>query len=226
MPIGFRIRARPEARDDEGLRSTLAGYDTSDVADALNQSGTMVGLAAVWAPVPRICGTAVTVSTPIGGVFVLRMGMDLCRPGDVLVVTARGASTFAMFGGHISVAMKNRGVAGVIVDGCVRDADEIRDAGLPVFARGMATAAASADGPGEVNVPVACGGVVVSPGDLVLADGNGIVVVPPDAGAAFVGRLEQSTERYASWAPDIEAGRVPGLDDSRRRLLELGCEFE
>jgi regulator of RNase E activity RraA len=210
----------------EGLRAKLLDYDTSDVSDALNQSGTLVGLESVWSPVPRICGPAVTVSTPIGGVFVLRMGMELCRPGDVLVVSARGATTFAMFGGHVSLAMKNRGVAAVIVDGCVRDADEIRDAGLPVFARGVATAAASADGPGEVNVPVACGGVVVTPGDLVLADGNGIVVVPPDADEPFQAQLDRSTARYDLWQPDIDAGRVPGLDDARRRLLELGCEFE
>jgi len=149
----------------------------------------------------------------------------MCRAGDVLVVSARAAEMFAMFGGHVSVALKNRGVAAVIVDGCVRDPDEIREGGLPVFARGVATAAASADGPGEVNVPVACGGVVVSSGDLVLADGHGVVVVPRDATNDLLDRLDQATARAESWQSEIDEGRIFGLDAARTRLEELGCEF-
>jgi len=225
LPIGFRIQPLPAKSVDGVFIEKLLEHDTTDVSDSLYQSGTMVGLAPVWGPVPRVCGRAVTVSTPIGGVFVLRMGMEMCGPGDVLVVSARGANTFAMFGGHVSVALKNRGVLAVVVDGAVRDPEEIRDGGLPVFSRGIATAAASADGPGEVNVAVACGGVVVSPGDLVLADGHGIVVVPPDAGEELLGRLEQAKERAASWEPDVQAGQIFGLDAAKRRLLELGCEF-
>jgi regulator of RNase E activity RraA len=76
-----------------------------------------------------------------------------------------------------------------------------------------------------VNVPIACGGVVVTPGDLVLADAHGIVVVPADAGDDLLELLDQAKTRTASWEPDIEAGRIFGLDAARRRLLELGCEL-
>lgn len=225
MPIGFRVLQRAEPALNGAFIERLLEHDTTDVSDCLFQSGTMVGINPVWAPVPRVCGRAITVSTPIGGVFVLRMGMEMCRAGDVLVVSCRAAETFAMFGGHVSVALKNRGVAAVIVDGCVRDPEEIRAGGLPVFARGIATAAAAADGPGEVNVPVACGGVVVSPGDLVLADGHGVVVVPRDATDDLLVRLGQASARAASWEPDVEDGRVFGLDVARTRLEELGCDL-
>jgi 4-hydroxy-4-methyl-2-oxoglutarate aldolase len=225
VPVGFRVLERVEPSVSDAFVERLREHDTTDVSDCLFQSGTMVGIRHIWGPVPRICGRAVTVSTPIGGVFMLRVGMEMCRDGDVLVVSARGAKTFAMFGGHVSVALKNRGVAAVIVDGCVRDPDEIREGGLPVFARGVATAAASADGPGEVNVPVACGGVVVSPGDVILADGHGIVAVPRDATSGLLERLGQATARADSWEPDIQAGRIFGLDAARARLAELGCDF-
>jgi len=232
VSIGFRVQPRPDTTATQALARQLAGYDTADISDALYHSGTMVGLTALTGPAPRACGPAVTVSAPLGGVFMLRLGMDLCQPGDVLVVAARGQRGFAMFGGHISVAMRERGLAALVVDGCVRDLDEIRDCGLPVFARGTATMAAPAETPGEVNVPVACAGVVVSPGDLIVADGNGVVRVPREgadgtagAGADFRGRLDRVAERYRSWQPQVEAGQIPGLDDARTALGRLGCEL-
>lgn len=225
MSIGFRVNPRPDTTRAQEMGKQFTSFDTADISDALYHSGTMLGLTALISPVSRVCGPAVTMSAPLGGVFMLRLAMDMCRRGDVLVVAARGHTGFAMFGGHVSVAMRQRGLAALVVDGCVRDLDEIRDSGLPIFARGTATIAAPRETPGEVNVPVACGGVVVSPGDLIVADSNGVVRIPQDAGGDFRNRLERLVERYDSWESQIRSGQVPGLRDAQDSLSQLGCEF-
>jgi 4-hydroxy-4-methyl-2-oxoglutarate aldolase len=222
---GYGVRPRAATTAPAELIDRLRRCDPCDVSDAMHASGTMIGIAPVYQPIERVCGPAVTVSSPLGGVHVLRAAMDLCQPGDVLVVAARGVMSYAMFGGHISDAMRHRGLAAVVVDGCVRDPDEMRAAGLPVFARGLATMAATAEPPGEVNVPVACAGAVVNPGDLVLADPNGVVVVPPEAVEEVAAVAEQIAERHAGWADDIQAGRVPGLPTSLAYLEQAGCLF-
>jgi 4-hydroxy-4-methyl-2-oxoglutarate aldolase len=203
----------------------FGAFDTADISDALYHSGTMLGLSALTSLQSRICGPALTLSAPLGGVYMLRLAMDMCVPGDVLVIAARGQTGFAMFGGHVSVAMRQRGLAALVVDGCVRDLDEIRDCGLPIFARGTATIAAPAETPAEVNVPVACGGVVVNPGDLIVADSNGVVRVPQDADDGFRDRLDRLVGRYENWEPQVRAGEVPGLSDAQEALTRLGCEF-
>jgi regulator of RNase E activity RraA len=221
---GYGVRPRV-ASPPPGAVEQLGACDPTDVSDAMHAARTMIGIAPVFLPVRRVCGPAVTVSSPLGGVHVLRAAMDICQAGDVLVVAARGITSYAMFGGHIADAMRHRGVAAVVVDGCVRDPGEMREAGMPVFARGLATMAASAEPPGEVNVPVACAGAVVNPGDLILADENGVVAVPVDAVdevAAAAGRIAAG---HDGWADDILAGRVPGLSTSLAYMQRAGCEL-
>ena len=219
---GYGVRPRVES-PPAGAVERLLGCDPTDVSDAMHAARTMIGISPVFLPVRRVCGPAVTVSSPLGGVHVLRAAMDLCQPGDVLVVAARGVTSYAMFGGHVSDAMRHRGVAAVVVDGCVRDPGEMREAGMPVFAHGLATMAASAEPPGEVNVPVACAGVVVNPGDLVLADENGVVAVPVADVDEIAAEAERIAAAHAGWADDIVAGRVPGLATSLAFIERAGC---
>jgi regulator of RNase E activity RraA len=223
MGLGFRIVSSIQ-RAPADLVARFAEADSADLSDVLRHSTTMVGITPLWRPAPRAVGPAVTVSVPLGGVSVLRAGMDACRPGDVLVVAARGAREFAMFGGFIAQAMANRGLAGLVVDGAVRDVEEIERAGLATFARGQATPAGPSETPGEINVPVACAGAVVSPGDIVVADGNGVVVVSPDIADAVLAGLDGLHQRHLSWHDDVAAGRVPALGTLYQRLAELGCD--
>jgi regulator of RNase E activity RraA len=224
MSIGFRV-IRNTVKPPPELILELAECDTSDLSDVMRHSRTMSGLDLRQSLGRRVAGRAVTVSLPLGGVNMLKVAMDQCEEGDVLVVAARGAMSFAMWGGHISYGMRKRGLAGLVVDGAVRDVGEIGDAGLPVFARGSATNACIGDAPGEVNVTVACAGAVVEPGDIIVADENGVVAVPVRDAAEILKKVEALHERHDSWAPDLERGAVPGIEPILASVAEQGCEF-
>src|SRR5512142_794603 len=119
----------------------------------------------MYLPMKRIGAPAVTISVPTGAFNIIKARMQQTRAGDVLVVNGRASLNGALFGSNVCRGLLHRGVAGLIVDGAVRDVSEIQTDGLPVFARGASAGMGPIDGPGEVNVPIACGGVVVNPGD-------------------------------------------------------------
>lgn len=187
MEIGARRLPRVAGPDAEVIRA-LAAIDTTDLSDAMHAALHMEpGIRAIHPGMRAFAGPAVTVSVPTGAQDVRRVAMDLAQPGDVLVIDARGITTFAVLGGNLAKGLADKGLAGVVIDGAVRDWREIEGHGLPVLARGFTLAASPKTGQGEVNVPVACGGVVVHPGDVIVADSNGVVVVPRE-GAEAVAR--------------------------------------
>jgi 4-hydroxy-4-methyl-2-oxoglutarate aldolase len=133
------------------------------------------------APGTLVVGPAITVRLPDGDLEALVPAVDQLQPGDVLVVDHGGRESLACWGELTSLAARARGCAGVIVDGAVANVADLREHGLPTFTRGVAALGGrrlGKDG-GGVNVPIQCGGVAVHPGDLVVADDDGVVVVPP-----------------------------------------------
>jgi 4-hydroxy-4-methyl-2-oxoglutarate aldolase len=178
--LGLRIYTkieRPPAAD----MATLAGTGVGDISDVMRGSGVVDGgIVPVYSPMGRrIFGPAITVDVSPGDGLLLRAAIDVAQPGDVIVVNAHGVTTRAVLGGVIGMHMVHRGVVGLIVDGAVRDVEEFRALGLPVMARAVTPrSGTSSSGWGEVNVPIACGGAVVSPGDLVVGDEEGIAFVP------------------------------------------------
>lgn len=224
MELGRRVMPAPE-HPEKGVICRLARYDTADLSDAMRHSRTAIGLRPFGRLGVRASGPAITASLPVGGVDTLKLAMELCEEGDVLVIAARGAAHYAAWGGHINSAMERRGLAGIVVDGCVRDAAEIRSGALPVLARGEATAACSRDSAGEVNVPVACAGMVVFPGDILVLDDNGAVAVPAEDVEKVLVSVAAIASLHDSWAPDIEAGRVPGIEDVVNRSRSQGLDI-
>jgi 4-hydroxy-4-methyl-2-oxoglutarate aldolase len=130
-----------------------------------------------WTPMPRVAGPAYTVRTVKYDNLMLHTAIYHAEPGDVLVVQA-GDDRMAVADGHVCAVAQRRGVAGLVVDGVIRDLAESRGRGFPVFARGVSPIPGRQDGPGEIGGPITCGGVRVNPGDVVVADEDGIVVVP------------------------------------------------
>jgi regulator of RNase E activity RraA len=172
---------------------------------------------------PRALGTAITVSVPAGGINMIKLGMQQAGPGDVLVVSAQGSTEFALWGGNLTRGLKARGICGFVIDGAIRDVSEMRTAQFPVFARGIATAVGVVDVPwGEVNTPIACGGAVVRPGDIVLADEDGIVVVPPEEAAAIAEATRDLIRQHESLQPTLLRGEVTYIDDITERLVGAG----
>jgi regulator of RNase E activity RraA len=172
----FRRIERPAAAD----MARLAEGGIADISDVMRGSGTMDGgIRQLHVGMARIAGPAITVDLTPGDGMLLRAAIDAAQPGDVIVANAHGDTARAILGGAIAMHMVHRGVRGLVVDGAVRDIGEFRELGLPVMGRGLTPrSGTTASGWGEVNVPIACGGVVVHPGDAVIGDEEGIVVVP------------------------------------------------
>ena len=138
-------------------------------------------------------GTALPVLTREGDNLAVHRALDEAREGDVLVVNAQAFRDRAVFGDVLGQAFLERGVRGVVVDGAVRDVEGLQRMGMPTFARAVTPAGPFKDGPGTVGEAVACGGVVCRPGDVVLGDGDGVVVVPAGrAGAVLAATLRQA----------------------------------
>jgi regulator of RNase E activity RraA len=178
--------------------------------------------------VRRVVGTAVTVSVPSGALNPIKYAAQLVQPGDVLVVAAQGDTTYALWGGNVSRGLQARGAAALVLDGAARDIAEIRALDFPVFARGTATAFREhAVARGEINVPVACGGVVVNPGDIVLCDEDGIVVIPPRALDVVLTRVTELAAKLRSIQPILLRGEVTMIDQITKELVDWGLsEFD
>jgi 4-hydroxy-4-methyl-2-oxoglutarate aldolase len=214
----FREIPRPDSREIEELR----GFASCDLSDVMFKSHTMAGISAVG-DVERVAGPAVTVAAHSGALNVIKYAAALTRFGDVLVVDAHGDTAFALWGGNVSKAVLNRGVAALVIDGSVRDVSEIRALGFPVFARGIATAFRGHHVAwGEVNVPVACGGVVVNPGDIVVGDSDGVVVVPRRSAGSVIARAQALKRHLDEAQPQLAQGRITGIDEIVEELRRAG----
>jgi RraA family protein len=126
----------------------------------------------------KVAGRAFTVKMPVGDNLVFLRAIREARPGDVLVVDAKGDTYRAIAGDFIVGMAKTLGIKGIVVDGVIRDLEGIKALDFPVFCKGTTVAASGKAGKGELNVPISCGGVTISPGDLIIGDGDGVVVVP------------------------------------------------
>jgi 4-hydroxy-4-methyl-2-oxoglutarate aldolase len=220
--IGFRVVTGIE-RPPASLSERLGHHRSCDLSDSMSRAGTMVGIKPVYTPIASIAGPAVTVSIPAGGINMIKLGIEQAQAGDVLVVSAQGETTYAMMGGNISLGMQARGLAGFIIDGAVRDVSELRELGFPTFARGVATAAGDLGGPrGEVNVPIACGSVVVNPGDIVVADEDGIVVVPPEAAEDVMAAAEALHSTHAKAREVLRTGAVTSIEQVTAAFKQQG----
>lgn len=205
---GFRIRSEIE-RPEPSLIEEFASFETPAVSDLMNRLSTMHwGIHRLTAPGQRLIGPACTVKVFPGDNLMVHKSLDLARPGDVVVVDAAGATTHAVLGDLVATKARHRGIAGFVVDGLVRDIPGIIALGdMPVFARGVSPIGPLHRGPGEVNFPVSAGGIVVHPGDLIIGDDNGVVVVPLDACQPVLERLRAQASAEAAYLDAVQAGR-------------------
>lgn len=133
--------------------------------------------------------------------------LDDISEGEVLVIDGGGITKFSLFGDLMAMQAKLKKVAGVVVDGAIRDVKSIRGEGIPVFCRGIVTKAGTATRPGEVNVPIVCGGIIVNPGDWIVGDDDGVVVIPKDKVEEVIHSAEETLKREAIIREAIEQGK-------------------
>jgi 4-hydroxy-4-methyl-2-oxoglutarate aldolase len=174
----------------------------------------------------RVSGPAITVSCHAGDNLMIHAAVEVCKPGDVLVVVTHSESTDGMFGELLATSCRAHGVIGLIIDAGVRDTTELTDMKFPVWAKAISAQGTVKASPGSVNVPVVCAGALVNPGDVIVGDADGVVVVPR-ATAADVAKVgderrskeEKTRERLAKGELGID---FYGL---RAKLKELGVEY-
>jgi regulator of RNase E activity RraA len=165
-------------RPSPDVVKAYAGLSPNELCDVLELSCVMRHeIRPLWTGVPRIAGPAFTIRTGRHDNLMFHAAIYLARPGDVIVVEA-GDDEMAVAGGNVCAIAQRNGVAGLVVDGVIRDVVESREHRFPVFGRGVSPIPAKRVGDGGMNVQIRCGGVVVNPGDVVVADEEGIVVVP------------------------------------------------
>ena len=165
---------------------------TASVSDAMGKKNAMLSyMRPLWDGV-TIAGRAITVRTGIGDPTKPTEAIELASSGDIIVIAAAGSEESACWGGCDSTGSSHRGLSGAVVDGAIRDVAEIRSLRFPVWARSTTPLTGEATGEGEINVPIRCGGVLVNPGDIVVADDDGVAVVPSGEAEAV---LEEAIKR-------------------------------
>ncbi|MGY1637849.1 4-carboxy-4-hydroxy-2-oxoadipate aldolase/oxaloacetate decarboxylase [Geodermatophilus sp. SYSU D00742] len=213
-------------RADVGAAETLGTYGVATVHEALGRVGYLgPEYRPAW-PGARIGGTAVTVVCWPGDNLMIHVAVEQCRPGDVLVVTTNSPSTDGLFGELFATALARRGVRGVVLASGVRDVAELREMGFPAWSRAISAQGSVKATAGAVNVPVVLGGQTIHPGDVVLADDDGVMVVPrADVGRALTASQARLDKEAAARAA-FQAGEL-GLDryGLRQRLPEFGIEY-
>lgn len=206
--------------------TALGAMGTATVHEAIGRRGF---LGADVRPIQhglRLGGSAVTVSSHPGDNLMIHAAVEVCQPGDVLVVANTAPSTHGMFGELLATSLMARGVLGLVIDAGVRDTSELRELGFGVWSRSVSCQGTVKATPGSVNVPIVIGGQVIVPGDVVCADDDGVVVV---ARAEAEWALAQSQARVAkedATRTRLAAGEL-GLDiyGLRRTLADLGVEY-
>jgi len=193
-------------RPPQELIQRVGTVPTGILSDCMNRMQSMdAGIRPILSGM-RLCGPAFTIQSVESNNWGAHQALSMAKAGDVLVLAARGGMHSAVWGHVMTVAAKKRGLAGVVVDGCIRDSAENRSASFPIFARGTCPGGPHKGWPCNLNVPVSCGGVAVCPGDIVVGDDDGVVVVPAVRAAEV---LEESASRMnleKDWYRRLEAG--------------------
>ena len=198
--IGFRIL--PRVATDAALVRLFAGLPASNIGDMLSRMDGAWGLVPYHRPGVALLGSALTVRVRPGDNLMIHKALQLGQPGDVLVVDGGGAVDRALFGDIMKNVAKMRGFAGIVIDGAIRDVAAYRSDDFPCYARGVCHRGPYKDGPGEINVPVSIGGMVVHPGDIVVGDDDGVIFIRPSEAQAVAkaarGKFESEQKTFES----------------------------
>jgi 4-hydroxy-4-methyl-2-oxoglutarate aldolase len=223
-PLGVVMRGLPRA--DAAAVETLAAFGVATVHEAMGRLGLAQPVLRPVYPGARLCGTALTVLAQPGDNWMLHVAAEQIAPGDVVVVACTAESSDGFFGELLATSFRARGAAGLVIDGGCRDVRELQAIGFPVFSRAISAQGTVKATLGSVNVPIVCAGVGVEPGDVILADDDGVVVVPRLQAAEVAAASAAREVREAVNRERLAAGEL-GLDiyDMRDKLSGLGLRY-
>jgi RraA family protein len=222
---GFRVRA-DFLRPDPELVRRFVNFDTPEISDLLNRLYAVdPAIECLSGESRRLSGTACTVKVFPGDNLMVHASLDIAKPGDIVVIDANASRENAVLGDLITTKAKHRQIAGFIVDGLIRDLPEIQSRDFPVWARGTTPVGPLHRGPGEINYPIACGGVVINPGDIIVADSAGIVAIPQGIAADLMERLMNHQRDNAVYVANVQRGEFSN-EWVDQQLERLGCPID
>lgn len=221
--IGFRILPLPP-HPPKKLLAELRKTVTAHLSDSMNRLHACGAEIRPYHKRGTLAGPALTVKVPPGDNLMVHKAIDIARPGDVIVVDAGGALSQAIIGEIMSNHAASRGVAGMVIDGAIRDAGAIGASTFPVYARGVTHRGPYKNGPGEINAPIVVGGMVVNPGDIIVGDEDGLVVLPQDIAAEVLELAKRLATKESEILKAITKGKLDrGWVD--QALRQKGCEY-
>ncbi len=213
-------------RTETNIVEQLARFDVATVHEALGRTGLLdSNMRPAWQGA-RMCGTAVTVLLPPGDNWMMHVVAEQIRPGDVVVAASMSSCSDGYFGDLLATSFKARGAKGLIIDAGVRDVDTLQAMKFPVFSRNISAQGTVKATLGSVNIPLVCAGAVIHPGDVVLADTDGVVIVPAQLAAQVASKAQARREREADKRAAFAAGTL-GLDlyQMREKLERAGLRY-
>ncbi|GHA88226.1 4-carboxy-4-hydroxy-2-oxoadipate aldolase/oxaloacetate decarboxylase [Modicisalibacter luteus] len=188
--------------------ATLKSFGTATIHEAQGQVGAMSSCIKPLEPARRLIGRALTVDCYPADNLMIHYAITQAQPGDVLVIDAKGFTEGGPWGDILTLAAQKAGIHGLVIDGMVRDAETIIEFGFPVFSKGLSIKATNKAQPGRVNVPVICGGVAVKPGDIVVGDRDGVVVVDPERISEVIDASRAREDKEESIRQQLEQGKT------------------
>ena len=216
-------------RPDRELVEKFRGIPSSNINDMMNRMFNMYGDLRCYLKDCTMVGTALTVHCSEGDNALLHYAMDMAQPGDVIVLDGSGCMSRSLCGEIMFNYAKSKGIAGFVLDGCIRDADAVDSIGLPVYAKGITPQGPWKIGLGEINVPISCCGQVVFPGDIIVGDPDGVVVIRPEMAEevleAVAGKFASEKKTLENYANGIMPNREKHETEYRKTVLDNGCLF-
>jgi 4-hydroxy-4-methyl-2-oxoglutarate aldolase len=214
------------SRPDADIVRSLGGIGVATIHGAMGRIGLMQPYMRPIYPTAQVAGTAVTVLCRPADNLMIQAAIEVCKKGDILVVATTSESTDGMFGDLLGTSCVVHGIVGLIIDAGVRDVSGLTKLNFPVWAKAISAQGTAKVTAGSVNVPIVCAGALVRPGDIIVADADGICVVPKEKADEINGlalkkfeKEEQNRELFKKGEYSID------LDDRRAVLAELGVEY-
>jgi len=213
-------------RADGNAIGTMQALGVSTTHEALGRSGLMKPyMRPIWAGA-CIAGPAVTVLAQPGDNWMIHVAIEQCQPGDIMVVGCTADNTDGMFGDLLGTSLKARGAKGLIIDAGCRDVSELKEMGFPVWSRAISAKGTVKATLGAVNIPVVCAGVNIEPGDVVVADDDGVVIVPKKLAVEVAAKAQKRSDDEGAKRTKLAAGTL-GLDmyNMREPLAKAGLVY-